>query len=55
MADRPSALFVCVKNGGKSQMASGLMRQIVGDAVTVESAGTQPVTDDLAARLGVTA
>jgi arsenate-mycothiol transferase len=38
----PSVLFVCVKNGGKSQMAAGLMRQIAGDTVTVDSAGTKP-------------
>ena len=35
-------LFVCVKNGGKSQMAAGLMRQVAGDTVAVESAGTKP-------------
>lgn len=40
----PSVLFVCVKNGGKSQMAAGLMRQAAGDAVTVYSAGTRPGT-----------
>ena len=38
----PSVLFVCVKNGGKSQMAAGLMRQRAGDSVRVYSAGTQP-------------
>ena len=38
----PSVLFVCVKNGGKSQMAAGLMRKAAGDTVTVASAGTQP-------------
>ncbi len=38
---KPSILFVCVKNGGKSQMAAGLMRQAAGDAVTVDSAGTK--------------
>lgn len=38
----PSVLFVCVKNGGKSQMAAGLMRQRAGQAVTVFSAGTKP-------------
>ena len=38
----PSVLFVCVKNGGKSQMAAGLMRQAAGDAVLVDSAGTRP-------------
>ena len=39
---RPSVLFVCVKNGGKSQMAAGLMRAAVGDRVEVHSAGTVP-------------
>lgn len=39
---RPSVLFVCVKNGGKSQMAAGLMKLEVGDSVTVTSAGTKP-------------
>ncbi len=38
----PSVLFVCVKNGGKSQMAAGLMRRIAGDSVDVHSAGTKP-------------
>jgi arsenate-mycothiol transferase len=38
----PSVLFVCVKNGGKSQMAAGLMRKIAGDSVDVHSAGTKP-------------
>ena len=35
-------LFVCVKNGGKSQMAAALMRQRHGEAVDVYSAGTRP-------------
>ncbi|KQU29694.1 arsenate-mycothiol transferase ArsC [Rhodococcus sp. Leaf233] len=38
----PSVLFVCVKNGGKSQMAAGLMRKTVGNSVEVHSAGTEP-------------
>ncbi|CAH0163114.1 arsenate-mycothiol transferase ArsC [Rhodococcoides fascians] len=38
----PSVLFVCVKNGGKSQMAAGLMRKAVSDSVEVHSAGTKP-------------
>lgn len=41
-ATTPSVLFVCVKNGGKSQMAAGLMRKAAGDAVIVHSAGTRP-------------
>ncbi len=42
MSDKPSVLFVCVKNGGKSQMAAGLMRHTAGDAVEVSCAGTEP-------------
>ncbi|TFI41621.1 low molecular weight phosphatase family protein [Rhodococcus sp. 1R11] len=38
----PSVPFVCVKNGGKSQMAEGLMRKVAGDSVEVHSAGTKP-------------
>ena len=37
---QPSVLFVCVKNGGKSQLAAGLMRKLAGDRVEVYSAGT---------------
>jgi arsenate-mycothiol transferase len=40
----PSVLFVCVRNGGKSQMAAGLMRKAAGDRVAVHSAGTNPGT-----------
>jgi protein-tyrosine-phosphatase len=39
---KPSILFVCVQNGGKFQMAVGLMRKIAGDSVEVYSAGTKP-------------
>ncbi|MGB2920900.1 MAG: low molecular weight phosphatase family protein [Mycobacterium sp.] len=48
----PSVLFVCVKNGGKSQMAAGLMRQLAGDTVDVYSAGTKPgaAVNDLSAQ-----
>lgn len=42
MTQKPSVLFVCVKNGGKSQMAAGLMRQLANDQVDVYSAGTTP-------------
>jgi arsenate-mycothiol transferase len=49
---RPSVLFVCVKNGGKSQMAAGLMRRIAGDTVYVHSAGIRPgsAVNDLSAQ-----
>jgi arsenate-mycothiol transferase len=38
----PSVLFVCSKNGGKSQLAAGLMNQLAGGSITVYSAGTKP-------------
>lgn len=41
---KPAVLFVCVKNGGKSQMASGLMKLEAGNDVGVTSAGTKPGT-----------
>lgn len=38
----PSVLFVCVRNGGKSQMAQARMRQLAGHSVRVSSGGTHP-------------
>lgn len=38
----PSVLFVCSKNGGKSQMAAALMRDFASEDVLVYSAGTKP-------------
>ena len=40
----PSVLFVCVRNGGKSQMAAGLMRKASAGRVVAHSAGTDPGT-----------
>ena len=42
MNDRPSVLFVCVHNAGRSQMAAGWLRHLAGDAVEVRSAGSIP-------------
>ncbi len=39
---RPTVLFVCVSNAGKSQMSAALLRRRVGDAVAIHSAGTRP-------------
>jgi arsenate-mycothiol transferase len=41
---KPSVVFVCVKNAGKSQMAAALMRHLAGETVDVRSAGTDPGT-----------
>ena len=41
-ADKPSVLFVCVHNAGRSQMAAGWLRHLAGDSVEVRSAGSEP-------------
>ena len=41
-AARPSALFVCVHNAGRSQMAAGFLTHLSGGAVEVRSAGSMP-------------
>ena len=42
MATKPSVLFVCVHNAGRSQMAAGWLRHLAGDRVDIRSAGTEP-------------
>ncbi|MGX6602153.1 arsenate reductase ArsC [Micromonosporaceae bacterium Da 78-11] len=42
MSDKPSVLFVCVHNAGRSQMAAGWLRHLAGDKVEVRSAGSAP-------------
>jgi arsenate reductase len=39
---KPSVLFLCVHNAGRSQMAAGWLMALAGDDVEVRSAGTQP-------------
>ncbi|SDC05353.1 arsenate reductase ArsC [Nocardioides lianchengensis] len=39
---KPTVLFVCVHNAGRSQMAAGYLRHLAGDRVEVLSAGSQP-------------
>ena len=39
---RPTVLFVCVHNAGRSQMAAGFLQHLAGDRVDVLSAGSQP-------------
>ncbi|WP_298887828.1 arsenate reductase ArsC [uncultured Serinicoccus sp.] len=39
---RPSVLFVCVHNAGRSQMAQAWLTHLAGDAVEVRSAGSAP-------------
>lgn len=39
---RPSVLFVCVHNAGRSQMAAAFLTHLAGDEVDVRSAGSAP-------------
>ena len=39
---KPTVLFVCVHNAGRSQMAAGYLRALAGDRVEVLSAGSEP-------------
>ena len=56
---KPSVLFVCVHNAGRSQMAAGFLRDIAGDRIEVRSAGSMPadqinpVAVDAMAELGI--
>ena len=42
MTDRPSVLFVCVHNAGRSQMAAAFLHHLSGGAIEVRSAGSAP-------------
>ena len=40
---KPTVLFVCVHNAGRSQMAAAFLEKLGGQSVEVLSAGSQPV------------
>ena len=42
MSAKPSVLFVCVHNAGRSQMAAALLAQLSDGQIEVRSAGTAP-------------
>jgi protein-tyrosine-phosphatase len=42
MTDKPSVLFVCVHNAGRSQMGAAYTQHLSGGAVEVRSAGSAP-------------
>ncbi len=39
---KPTVLFVCVHNAGRSQMAAGFLQHLAGERVDVLSAGSMP-------------
>jgi arsenate reductase len=42
LTEKPTVLFVCVHNAGRSQMAAGYLGALAGDRVNVLSAGSEP-------------
>ena len=42
LTKKPSVLFVCVHNAGRSQMAAGWVRNLAQDRVDVYSGGSNP-------------
>jgi arsenate reductase len=59
MSDRPTVMFLCVHNAGRSQMAAGWLRHLAGDRVEVLSGGSDPaerihpVATDAMAEVGI--
>jgi protein-tyrosine-phosphatase len=44
ITDRPSVMFLCVHNAGRSQIAAGWLRHLAGDRVDVFSGGSEPAS-----------
>ena len=42
LSEKPTILFVCIHNAGRSQMAAGYARALSGGAVDVLSGGSEP-------------
>ena len=42
MTEKPSVLFVCVHNAGRSQIAAGYLTHLTNGAIEVRSAGSAP-------------
>ncbi len=42
MTIKPTVLFVCVHNAGRSQMAAGYLKHLAGDRIEILSAGSAP-------------
>lgn len=45
MSDKPSVLFVCVHNAGRSQMAAAYLAHLGGGRIEVRSAGSAPADE----------
>ena len=45
MTDKPTVMFLCVHNAGRSQMAAGWLEHLAGDRVDVMSGGSAPAEE----------
>jgi protein-tyrosine-phosphatase len=45
MTAKPTVLFVCIHNAGRSQMAAGYLKALSHGAVEVRSGGSEPGTE----------
>jgi arsenate reductase len=45
MTEKPSVLFVCIHNAGRSQMAAGYLTHLAGNDIEVRSAGSAPANE----------
>ena len=55
MTDKPTLLFVCTHNAGRSALGAALARHRAGDAVDVHSAGVAPAETPSAETISVLA
>jgi len=44
ISDKPSVMFLCVHNAGRSQMAAGWLNNLAGERVDVFSGGSEPAS-----------
>jgi arsenate reductase len=42
MSEKPTVLFVCIHNAGRSQIAAGYLHALSGGAIEVRSGGSEP-------------
>ncbi len=55
MVEKPTVLFLCTHNAGRSQMAAGWMRHLAGEQVEVFSGGSEPAPEVNSAAVAVMA
>ena len=54
MTDKPTVLFVCVHNAGRSQMAAGYLRALAGDSIEEQTEQVMKNIGEVLAAAGAT-